>query len=60
MSTAAKTISITGPQRVALIWAINIWEASMEGYEEECDEEMRASIRGARRALVNLAEAASA
>lgn len=49
-----KTIHLTEAQEKALIWAINIWEASMEGYEYETDKEMATKIRAARVALNNV------
>lgn len=47
-----KTIHLTKAQEKALIWAINIWEANMEGYEP--DKQMAAEVRAARVALTNV------
>jgi DNA-binding MarR family transcriptional regulator len=54
MSTAAKTISITEPQRKALLWAISVWRQTFDGYDEELTKEDAAEIRGARKALANV------
>jgi hypothetical protein len=48
------TVTLTVAQQNALIWAINIWEVSMEGYESETDREMATQIRAARVALNNV------
>ena len=47
-----KTIHLTKAQEKALIWAINIWELTMEGYEP--DKQMATDIRAARVALTNV------
>lgn len=49
-----KTIHLTKAQEKALIWAINIWEASMEGVESEEDKQTATGIRAARVALTNV------
>jgi hypothetical protein len=49
-----KTIQLTKAQEKALIWAINIWEASYEGSDFEHDKEMTTKIRAARVALTNV------
>jgi hypothetical protein len=49
-----KTIHLTKAQEKALIWAINIWEASMEGYEHSADKQTATDIRAARVALNNV------
>ena len=51
---AKMTITLTEAQQRALIWAVNIWEANMEGYEYETDKEMATKIRAARVALNNV------
>jgi hypothetical protein len=51
MYTASKTISLTKAQQKALIWAINIWENSMDGYEEDVDDNTANEIQEAREAL---------
>ncbi len=49
-----KTIHLTKAQEKALIWAINIWETSMEGYEENVSKQTAIDIRAARVALTNV------
>jgi len=51
-----KTIQLTKAQEKALIWAVNIWEANMEGYEENCYPDTQAKIRGARAAMQKVYE----
>ena len=51
MYIASKTISLTKAQQKALIWAINIWENSMDGYEEDVDDNTANEIQKAREAL---------
>ena len=51
-----KTVQLTNDQDKALIWAVNLWEASMEGYEEDCDPDTRTKIRGARAAMQKVYE----
>jgi hypothetical protein len=46
-----KKIELTKAQENALIWAINMWECSMEGWEYEQDAEEQAQVRGARAAM---------
>ncbi len=49
-----RKVTLTKAQEKALIWAINIWEANMEGYEFDTDKEMATKIRAARVALNNV------
>ena len=51
MFVASKTFSLTRAQQKALIWAINIWETSMEGYEEDVDDDKASEIQKTREAL---------